>query len=189
MRRVVIVTAVLLGFSAVATASTNVVLRGVDSQNLAPFTLAKDSNVLWSCPSCSGDNFIMETAEEPGVINALGPTRGLSFLPHGHYTGVSVVGSGNWTITITPARPRPVKSSYMLTGVDSTNLRPFTLTHASKVVWSCPACASSNFIFETSESPGIVNALNHTHGNSYIPKGHYTGVSVDGAGAWSIRIT
>jgi predicted nucleic-acid-binding Zn-ribbon protein len=165
-----------------------VVLRGVDSQNLRPFTLTRGTDVVWSCPGCSSNNFIFETTQAPGVVNALNHTRGISFLARGHYSGVSVVGAGSWTITLRPAATRKVARSYILTGVDSENLRPFTLTHDSTVTWSCPGCSNNNFILETNEAPGVVNALNHTHGSSFMPKGHYTGVSVTGAGYWKIAI-
>lgn len=168
--------------------TATLVLRGVDSQNIRPFTLAHDSDVLWSCPGCSQSNFIFETNETPGVVNALNHTHGLSFLSRGRYTGVSIVGSGSWTITLRTAAKRPVVHSYVLSGVDSTNVKPFTLTHDSNVIWSCPDCSQSNFIFETNESPGVVNALNHTHGSSFLPKGHYTGVSVTATGSWTIKL-
>jgi hypothetical protein len=97
-------------------------------------------------------------------------------------------GSGYWTVVLRPSAKRRAARRYVLTGADGTRLKPITITHDSNVVWSCPGCSASNFIFDTNEAPEIVNALNHAHGNSFIPKGLYTGVTVDGAGYWKITI-
>jgi len=171
-----------------ATARTNgtIVLRGADSQNLAPFKLSRDADVLWSCPGCGDANFIFSTNSDIPV-NALNHTHGVSFLAKGRYTGVSVIGSGGWKITLRPASKRPVARSYLLTGVDSQNLRPFTLIHDSKLTWSCPRCSDSNFIVSTSQDIPV-NALNRTSGSSFLSKGHYTSVSVTGSGNWRIVI-
>jgi rubredoxin len=184
----VVLVAVALVSGASAAKQGTIKLRGVDSQNVRPFTLSKDADVAWSCPGCSNSNFIFDATQAPGIVNALNHTHGTSFLARGHYSGVSVAGSGSWTITLRPSVMRPVSRSYLLTGVDSQNLKPITITHDSNVAWSCPGCSQSNFIFDAAESPGIVNALNHTHGTSFLAKGHYTGVSVAAAGYWKIII-
>src|SRR6266496_1630918 len=86
---------------AALTASTRstsvVVLRGTDSQNVRPFSLSHDSNIVWRCPGCGGSNFIISTNQDIPV-NALGPTSGRSFLRKGRYTRVSVSASGVWVI-------------------------------------------------------------------------------------------
>jgi hypothetical protein len=162
------------------------VLRGVDSQNLPPFTLPADTSILWTCAGCGGQNFIVST-DNGGVVNALGPVRGSSFLPAGRYGSVNVIGTGAWTIRFTAATKRPVRSSYTLSGVDGSNVKPFTLTHGSRVTWSCPRCHGQNFIFSTGQG-GVVNALGPTHGSSYMDRGRYTDVSVIASGPWTITI-
>ena len=76
----------------------------------------------------------------------------------------------------------------VLRGVDSQSLPPFTLKSAADVSWACSGCAQSNFIFSSAESYANVNALNHTHGTSYLDAGHYTQVEVSASGAWTIVI-
>jgi hypothetical protein len=163
-----------------------IVLRGVDSQNARPFKLSRDSDVLWSCPGCSGSNFIFSTSQDIPV-NALGPTRGRSFLERGRYTHVSISATGRWTITIKPTRPRPVRSRYVLTGVDSMNVKPFTLTHGSNLRWTCRRCRGSNFIISTDQDIPV-NALGPTKGRSFLEKGRYTGVNISATGLWKIII-
>jgi hypothetical protein len=161
-----------------------VTLRGVDSVNVRPFTLGRDSDIVWSCPGCGGSNFALSTNQDI-PINALGPTHGRSFLERGRYTGVSVMASGSWRITMTPARQVPVRRSYRFTGVDSVNLRPFTLTHGSDIFWSCPRCRGSNFAISTDQDIPV-NALGPIHGRSYLERGRYTGVNVMASGPWTI---
>jgi len=72
-------------------------LRGVDGQNLPPFTLDHDSTLVWSCPGCSTSNFVLNTDQDV-PINSLNHAHGTSFLPAGRYTGVSVIATGPWTI-------------------------------------------------------------------------------------------
>jgi Zn finger protein HypA/HybF involved in hydrogenase expression len=160
------------------------VLRGTDGQNARPFTLTRDANLVWSCPGCRNSNFAVTTNQDIPV-NALGPTHGVSFLQKGRYTGVSVTATGPWVIRLSAAAARPVARSYTLTGVDGENVRPFTLTHGSDVIWSCPRCTSSNFAVTTDQDIPV-NALGHTHGTSYLEKGRYTGVSVTASGPWKI---
>jgi hypothetical protein len=120
-------------------------------------------------------------------VNALGPTRGRSFMAKGRYTGVSVIASGSWTITLSAAATRPVRRSYTLTGVDSQNVAPFTLTHGSNVIWTCPKCRNNNFVL-SSDQDIPVNALGPAHGTSFMAKGRYTGVSVTAKGPWTISL-
>ncbi len=191
MRRLWLVFAIAVVASPAATLAsggkrTALVLRGTDSQNLRPFTLSRDSNIVWRCPGCTDSNFIFSTNQDIPV-NALGPTSGRSFLKKGRYTRVSVSGSGAWTITLTAAAARPVRSSYILKGEDGMNVAPFTLTHGSNIVWSCPRCAGSNFIVSTDQDIPV-NALGPTHGSSFLERGRYTGVSVTASGPWTITI-
>jgi hypothetical protein len=166
--------------------SEAIVLRGVDSQNVRPFTLRRDSDVSWTCGGCRGSNFVFSTRQDIPV-NALGPTRGGSFLERGRYTGVSVTATGAWRITIKPAPARPVRSRYVLTGVDGRNLRPFTLKRDSNITWTCGGCARSNFIVSTDQDIPV-NSLSRTRGRSFLERGRYTGVSVTASGAWRIVI-
>ena len=76
----------------------------------------------------------------------------------------------------------------VLRGVDIQDPRPFTLSRDADVVWSCPGCAAANFTFDTVQVQSVINALNHTHGTSFLPRGHYTGVIVDGSSAWTITL-
>jgi hypothetical protein len=62
----------------------------------------------WSYPSCADSNFIVNTDQDVPV-NALDHTHGVSFLKKGLYTGVSVIGSVSWRITVRPAGKRPVR--------------------------------------------------------------------------------
>jgi hypothetical protein len=174
--------------AAPASTQGTIVLRGVDIQDPRPFTLSRDADVVWSCPGCAAANFTFDTVQVQSVINALNHTHGTSFLPHGHYTGVLVDGSGAWTITLRPARKRKTARSYVLTGVDGEYLKPLTITHTSTLTWSCPHCTESVFIFDTNQIQGIVNTGNTTHGTTTIYKGHYTGISVQAAGPWTITI-
>jgi hypothetical protein len=80
--------------AAIASPQGTIVLRGMDIQYLHPFTLSRDADVVWSCPGCAAANFTFDTVQVQSVINALYHTRGTSFLPRGHYTGVLVDGSG-----------------------------------------------------------------------------------------------
>jgi hypothetical protein len=163
-----------------------ITLRGTDGQNVRPFTLKADSNIAWRCSGCAGSNFIFAT--DQGIpVNALGPTRGKSFLQKGRYTGLRVIASGTWSIRITRAPRRPVRSSYVLTGTDGQNLAPFVLTHDSDVSWSCPSCSDANFIFSTDQDIAV-NALGPTKGKSFLQRGRYTGVSVVADGRWKIVI-
>ena len=83
--------------------------------------------------------------------------------------------------------PASAKQRIVLRGSDSQNVRSFALTRDADVLWSCPGCSSSNFVFSTaSDIP--VNALNHTHGVSFLKKGRYSGVSVIVSGSWTIRL-
>ena len=161
-----------------------ITLRGDGSQNARPFTLTADSNVSWRCGGCAGANFVFSTSQNISV-NSLGPTSGKSFLPKGRYTGVSVIGSGAWTITMSPAPKRPVRASYVLTGAGGQNIAPFTLTHDSDLIWSCAGCRGSNFVVSTS-SDIPVNALGPVKGKSFLERGRYTGVSVIATGPWKI---
>lgn len=75
------------------------VIRGADAQNVKPFRLTHDSDLIWSCPKCRGSNFIV-SSDQDIPVNALGPTKGKSFLEKDSYTGVSVTASGPWVITL-----------------------------------------------------------------------------------------
>jgi hypothetical protein len=161
-----------------------ITLRGNAMQNVRPFTLTADSNVSWRCGDCAGANFVFSTKQDIPV-NSLGPTSGKSFLPKGRYTGVSVIGSGAWTITLSPAPKRPVRASYVLTGFGGQNIAPVTLTHDSDVIWSCAGCRGSNFVLSTS-SDIPVNALGPIKGKSFLERGRYTGISVIATGPWKI---
>lgn len=96
-----------------------------------------------------------------------------------------MIGSGAWTITLAPAPKRPVRASYVLTGVGGQNVAPFVLTHDSDVIWSCAGCKGSNFVFSTS-SDIPVNALGPVKGKSFLERGRYTDVSVMATGPWKI---
>jgi hypothetical protein len=178
-----ILATLMIAGSAYAAASA-LVLRGVDSQNVRPFRLATDSDVIWSCPGCRGSNFVLSTDQDIPV-NSLGPTMGRSFLERGRYTGVSITASGRWRITMRRAQPRPVRSTYVLTGVESTKIRPFTLTHGSTLTWSCARCRGSNFVISTDQDIPV-NALGPTRGKSFLEEGRYTGVSITARGPWKI---
>lgn len=169
---------------AVDRTSGTVTLRGNGGQNARPFTLTADSNVSWRCGGCAGSNFAFSTRQNIPV-NSLGPTSGKSFLPKGRYTGVNVIASGAWTITMSPAPKRPVRPSYVLTGAGGQNIAPFVLTHDSDVIWSCAGCRGSNFAFSTSSNIPV-NALGPVKGKSFLEKGRYTGVSVIATGPWKI---
>jgi hypothetical protein len=169
-----------------AATNTAVVLRGTGSQSAPAFRLAYDSNLRWSCTGCSGDSFVIST-DQDAPVNALGPTHGTSFLPEGRYTGVNITASGAWGITFTRAHPRPVRSRYVLKGVDTQNLAPFTLTHDSIVAWSCPECSDQNFVITTDQDTPV-NALGPTQGRGFLSKGRYTGVSITASGPWTIII-
>jgi hypothetical protein len=183
-RRLIAVVATLMVAGSAYAAPSALVLRGVDSQNARPFRLATDSDVFWSCPGCGGSNFVMST--DKGIpVNSLGPTGGRSFLERGRYRRVSITAVGRWTITIRRAQPRPVRSSYVLTGVESMNVRPFTLTHGSTLTWSCTRCQASNFIVATDQNIPV-NAVGRTRGKSFLAKGRYTGVSITARGRWKI---
>jgi hypothetical protein len=166
--------------------SGTITLSGNGMQNVRPFTLAADSNISWRCGGCAGSNFVLSTRQDIPV-NSLGPTSGKSFLPKGRYTGVSVIASGPWTITMSPAPKRPVRGSYVLTGVGGQNLAPFTLMHDSDVTWSCAGCRGSNFVLSTAQDIPV-NALGPTSGKSFLEKGRYTRVSVTATGPWKIVI-
>lgn len=172
--------------SAQETSGQAVVLRGTDTQNVRPFTLSRDSDIVWSCPKCGGSNFVFMT-EQDIPVNALGPIRGTSFLEKGRYTGVSITASGSWTITMRPSTSRSVKSTYVIRGVDGQNVKPFKLTHDSDLVWSCPKCKGSNFVV-SSDQDIPVNALGPTKGKSFLEKGSYTGVSITASGPWVITL-
>jgi hypothetical protein len=174
--------------TALASVQGTVVFRGLDVQNLRPFTLSRDADVVWSCPGCSAANFVFDSFQAPGVVNALNHTHGTSFLSRGHYTAVSVDGAGAWTITLRPSVKRKTARSYVLTGVDGEYLKPLTITHNSTLTWSCHGCSQTNFVFDTNETPAIVDTVNATHGSSTIRKGHYTGLSVQTSGRWTITI-
>jgi hypothetical protein len=183
-RRWIPVLATLLLAGSAYAAPSALVPRGVDSQNARPFRLATDSDVFWSCPGCGGSNFVMST--DKGIpVNSLGPTGGRSFLERGRYRRVSITAIGAWRITIRRAQPRPVRSSYVLTGVESMNVRPFTLTHGSTLTWSCARCRGSNFVISTDQDIPV-NALGPTRGKSFLEKGRYTGVSITARGPWKI---
>ncbi len=176
-------------FAAVASGAADrttgtITLRGNASQNTRPFTLTVDSNVSWRCGGCAGANFVFSTRQNIPV-NSLGPISGKSFLPKGRYTGVSVIGSGAWTITMAPAPKRPVRASYVLTGTGGQNVAPFVLTHDSVVIWSCAGCRGSNFVLSTSQDIPV-NALGPVKGKSFLERGRYTGISVTATGPWKI---
>jgi hypothetical protein len=63
-----------------------------------------------------------------------------------------------------------VARTYVLTGIDSQNLRLFVLMHDSRVSWSCSGCRNSNFIISTDQDIPV-NALNRTSGTSFLSKG------------------
>jgi hypothetical protein len=171
---------------AVERTSASITLRGNSSQNVRPFTLIADSNVSWRCSGCAGANFVFSTRQNIPV-NSLGPTSGKSFLSKGRYTGVSVIGNGAWSITMSPAPKRPVRSSYVLSGTGGQNIAPFVLTHDSDVSWFCAGCKGSNFVLSTGQ--GIpVNALGPVKGKSFLERGRYTGISVIATGPWKIII-
>jgi hypothetical protein len=86
------------------------------------------------------------------------------------------------------AAPAGTQGTIVLRGTDIQYLHPFTLSRDADVAWSCPRCAAANFTFDTVQIQGVINALNHTHGTSFLPHGHYTGVIVDGNGAWTITL-
>ena len=183
-RWIPVLAATLIVAGSAYAAPSALVLRGVDSQDARPFRLATDSDVFWSCPGCLGRNFVMST--DKGIpVHSLGPTGGRSFLERGRYRRVSVTASGRWTITIRRAQPRPVRSSYVLTGVESMNIRPFTLTHGSTLTWSCARCQTSNFVVSTDQDIPV-NAVGRTRGKSFLEKGRYTGVSITARGRWKI---
>jgi hypothetical protein len=177
-------------FTAVADSAVDrtsaITLRGEGMQNVRPFTLTADSNIVWRCSGCAGSNFVFSTRQDIPV-NALGPTSGKSFLPKGRYTGISVIATGPWTITLSPAPKRPLRASYTLTGVGGQNVAPFTLTHDSDVIWSCAGCRGSNFVLSTAQDIPV-NALGPVKGKSFLEKGRYTDVSVMATGPWKIVI-
>lgn len=183
-RRWIPVFATLIVAGSAYAAPNALVLRGVDSQDARPFRLATDSDVFWSCPGCAGSAFLMST--DRGLpVNSLGPTAGRSFLERGRYRRVSVTAVGAWKITIRRAEPRPVRPSYVLTGVESMNVRPFTLTHGSTLTWSCARCQGSNFVVSTDQDIPV-NAVGRARGKSFLAKGRYTGVSITARGRWKI---
>jgi hypothetical protein len=183
-RRWIPILATLMVAGSAYAAPSALVLRGVDSQDARPFRLATDSDVFWSCPGCGGSAFVMSTNK--GIpVNSLGPTAGRSFLERGRYRRVSITAIGAWRITIRRSQPRPVRSSYVLTGVESMNVRPFTLTHGSTLTWSCARCQGSNFIISTDQDIPV-NAVRRTRGKSFLEKGRYTGVSITARGPWKI---
>lgn len=140
----------------------------------------------WSAPEGADSNFILSTRQDI-PINALGPTSGKSFLEKGRYTDVSIIATGPWTITITPAPPRPQRKTFVFSGVDGMNLPSFVLKKGAKVKWSAPDGADSNFILSTDQDL-VVNALGPVKGKSYMSPGLYTGVSVTATGPWTIRV-
>lgn len=180
-----------MAFAAIAPASalaaavaTNLVIRGADGQKVRPFSLKRDADVFWTCRGCNNSNFIF-TTDQGLPVNALNQTQGRSFLERGRYTGVQIIASGPWTIQIRTTASRPLRSTYTLTGAGGQNVRPFTLTHDSDLIWACPSCSDSNFIISTDQ--GLpVNALNRTRGRSFLERGRYTGVTIAANGPWKI---
>jgi len=174
--------------------AASVVLRGHGSRTVGPFTLRQDSDLVWSCARC--DFFAIEAPRNSVYdflpVNVLGAAGGTSFLEPGRFRGVKVTADGAdaqpaWTITFTPANPRPIRSSYRLDGRGTENLAPFTLAHASIATWSC-RCGKS---FElTSDSNPLLSVHSaRSHGRTRLPAGRYAKVSVTAEDRWTVEIS
>ena len=79
---------------------------GNGSENIGTVNVSQPSELKWSCPSCTSDNF--QIGNNPNdssqiTVNALGPTSGQTYLDPGTYHDVSInTEGGAWTINIVP---------------------------------------------------------------------------------------
>lgn len=83
------------------------VITGSGTENLPPIVVRHTGWMVWSCPSCGSDNFIIEDSgfDALGSVNALDQTSGRTWVTAGRYTGVQVVTEGGaWTLTFKKGR-------------------------------------------------------------------------------------
>ncbi len=113
----------------------------------------------------------------------------------GHAQTVQFVGVPHAPIARPPSKPAPTVAAKPQTfsGAGSENIGTITVPGSSTLTWSCPTCASGNFIINNgvNDSAQIgVNSLDQASGKTVIDAGTYTDVSINTEGqSWTITIT
>lgn len=79
---------------------------GTGEENIGPITVHASSELHWSCPSCSGANFVIENSPNDAssiAVNALDQASGQTYVDAGSYNDVTInTEGGAWTLTINP---------------------------------------------------------------------------------------
>lgn len=80
--------------------------KGNGAQNIGTINVPTQSTLRWTCPTCAGDNFIIENSFNDANeidVNAEGPTSGQTVVDSGTYHDVEVNTEGQaWTVRIVP---------------------------------------------------------------------------------------
>jgi hypothetical protein len=87
------------------------IFRGSGQKDLGTIVVPQDSTISWNCPSCGGDNFIINNAKSDDntiPTNGLNQTHGVDPIPAGTYHTVVVDTTGGpWTVAIGTTAPTP----------------------------------------------------------------------------------
>jgi hypothetical protein len=92
---------------AFAPTSKGQAFSGTGTENIGPVTVHAPSELHWSCSSCGGANFVIESTPagdaSPIAVNALDQTSGQTYVDAGTYNDVTInTEGGAWSITINP---------------------------------------------------------------------------------------
>lgn len=158
---------------------------GVGTENVGTITVASDSTLSWSCPSCGSANYqILNSDVDSSIaVNGLDETSGTTVIPAGTYHDVTVNTEGeNWTFTITPGNSTQTPQAAPPT------VSPQTSTPAPART-SQPQSAGPT----ASEQTAITNMLNQhfqniENGNYAAAWGDLTGTAASAAGSESAWI-
>ena len=176
------------------------VFKGTGQQALGTIVVPADTTISWSCPACANSNFIINNAQsDVNAIptNGLNQTGGVDPLPAGTYHTVVVDTTGGpWTVTIgsvTSTAPAQIPGRHQVfQGTGQQALGTIVVPADTTISWSCPACASSNFIINNAQSDVNAiptNGLNQTGGVDPLPAGTYHTVVVDTTGGpWTVTV-
>jgi hypothetical protein len=158
---------------------------GVGTENVGTITVASDSTLSWSCPSCGSANYqILNSDVDSSIaVNGLDQTSGTTVIPAATYHDVTVNTEGqNWAFTIMPGNSTQTPQAAPPT------VSPQTSTSAPAQTPQPQSAGPSG-----SEQTAITNMLNQhfqniENGNYAAAFGDLTGTAASFAGSESAWI-
>jgi hypothetical protein len=109
-------------------------------------------------------------------------------------TTLTVTHTATSTVTTTTGSSSSPATSAPQTfnGSDNQSLGTIHVPAAAQLKWSCPGCGSATFAITNSTAdpqPLSVQAQDTTSGQSSVPAGTYTSVTVQATGSWSFTLS